>query len=79
MSFEEKDVTAPVSVETKPVQVRFERNEAHTEGPKVDIWKVLDVDGNSVHTQIDRDVIVNNWDGPEKTLTAWILAILAAV
>ena len=95
MGFEEKDTVEQQEVTTKPVQVRFERasptliEEAVYEdeelvtpavyGPPVDVYVVLDVDGHSDHILVDPATVAAAWDGPEKTLKAWVLAIIDAV
>ena len=76
MGFEERDATETRDVETRPLQVRFERDDSLD--PPVRVYKVLEVDGKAEHVQIDHAKVAAAWDGPTKTLEGWILAILDA-
>lgn len=48
-------------------------------GPPVDVRVVMDIDGHSDHILVDPATVAAAWDGPTKTLKAWVLAIIDAV
>ena len=77
MAFEDKDKTIEKEVTSRPVQVRFERNDG--KDPPVDVYVVMDVDGHSDHRKVDDEAVAAVWDGPTKKLKAWVLAIIDAV
>ncbi len=77
MGFNEKDTAVSRAVTTKPLQVRIERNDALT--PPVEIRVVREVDGHAERVQVPHAAVAAAWDGPTKTLKAWVLAIIDAV
>ncbi len=77
MAFKDKDTTVEQEVTSRPIQVRFERNDG--KDPSVDVYVVVEVDGHAEHRKVDDEAVAAAWDGPEKTLKAWVLAIIDAV
>jgi len=78
MVFSDKDQTVERAVTERPMAVRIERNDSHVEDPPVDIYVVKEIDGHTATLKVPREAVVANWDGPEKTLKAWALAIIDA-
>ena len=76
MGFSDKDTTVEQEVTSKPIQVRFERNDALT--PPVDVYVVFDVDGHSKHKKVEHDLVKASWTGSVKSLKNWVLAIIDA-
>ena len=80
MGFSDNDQTIQKDVAIAALSWRCERNEGYAEEPKVDIFVVIQTNGNTEHRQVPRGGVVANWDGPSKTLDEWTdLAILAVL
>ena len=45
----------------------------------VDVYVVMEIDGHAEHRRVDDEIVAAAWDGPTKTLKAWVLAIVDAV
>lgn len=76
MGFSDRDATASREVTERPMAIRVERADGAT--PPVNIHVVMEVDGYNTDLQVPRETLEANWDGPTKTLKAWVLAIIDA-
>ena len=74
---------APVVIEGAILDEEGEEITPAVYGPHptvpVNVYVVMEVDGHAEHLRVSDEIVEANWDGPEKTLKAWVLAMVNVV